>query len=1167
MKRLFLLAALLFSTGCFLQQSRLRPVTLAGDEITIVQSKYRTSGTIDEYYTNAEKLKISITVEKARPDIKRTVLWIKQQKSNPWQRIAFSEPYESEIPFEPVDGRYYCYASVVYSDGTSEFEPLDDTKASFCLVVDRTKPQITINTIGKLLANTTADLTFHIYDEGLGPAPTADLYISHDNGATWQPRAAVMPVENGENTYGYWVPSKIGGQHLVKIISRDYTGNSSEAITEQPFEILPHPSAKEALLKFIGKDDRKKKPNKTPGGASPGTPGETPGTSPGDNTARSPGTSPGNKTVPGPGGETVSPGNITETKDDQKNPITSLTDNSDNTDSLRIIAPDHASPGQIVPVRVEHLEAYPTAEPRLFTRDALTAAWAPLDKTVRDKQFLWKCPDDDSQHTFKLELYDTSGTKVAECISNRLSVDGTPPKVTVHASPSEDDPRNVTITVKATDPEPDSEISWVRLSITRDGGASWSSLPVTNQSVFEHTMKREDKTIGFFAHAEDNEGNTSPAPIKGTVPLTTIGPRPEYEITLFELSEPVLKGGDTVFLSWKLSGPPPPLSTNAFVYTRDDENTPWRQDAIILYSALKQNQFLWTIPDKTCAALRVRIELELSEKTAIPSNPIGPYAVAADPPLLVPIEKAFLSSNTVTIPFTNEQAGPAGLSSVTVYVRPKPAAETTQWVELQTTHQKDKARIHCFHIPEGRYALLLQGTDQCGNHPPPPDADTPGQAQLVIDRTPPVITVDLQSSLSSPYYEGVENPLSIKSSEDAELALFLKAEDQQAETVILRRQIEEGVAMLSFSVPLGFQEGMLRASATDAAGNRKETPWQQVSISPALKFAGDNQNGKTIREQQLPVRYTIAKPLLETGPTIWLYYKKDVNSPRELMAKELAPVSFSENQSYTWVLPEGLTHIHTLEIEAQKNGIVKARASEQVDLQCTARNVASVSHPPVIPAIEVDPESKNYSSEGMQFLELAQETLQQGASAEQYTTAKTYIDRSRESFTTAILKDKNNTTALFGLARLCFKPFVSQETRFTLEEAETHLEKVLGITPNHFDSLLRLGVTRIKMGRYKEAESPLGKAANLKPENTTVRYNLGLAQLKQGDYTDALTDFKKAATGTPSIPQAYKRIIECHLLNKDFDDANTALNTPQAKQVIDSVTAEKIKTYIKQHSN
>ena len=74
-----------------------------------------------------------------------------------------------------------------------------------------------------------------------------------------------------------------------------------------------------------------------------------------------------------------------------------------------------------------------------------------------------------------------------------------------------------------------------------------------------------------------------------------------------------------------------------------------------------------------------------------------------------------------------------------------------------------------------------------------------------------------------------------------------------------------------------------------------------------------------------------------------------------------------------------------------------------------------------------------------------------------------------------------------------------------LKEAENLYKKILEIDPNHFESILHLGLLSIQIKNFDRAIQLFNKAIEIHPNQANAYHNLGYIFTELGEYQKAIT--------------------------------------------------------------
>ena len=1158
MYRTLLLAACALSLGCVPLRGRMKPIALTGNEIRVVQSRFAEVHDVPQFHTAAEHLKVEVTVDGAKPTVERTVLWHRASNDDVWRRGPESAPMERWIMFSPSEMRYWCRASVVYSDGVEAFVPTRQMPPSFCIVVDRTPPHIEISHPGTLLTGTTPQLRFTVWDGGLGDVPTAEMFLSTDDGRTWQ-RQAVIPIRSGENTYRWLVPDQVGSANRLRLVCRDLAGNEGSAELAHAFTILPGVSPSVALTRLVFGPGQEDTPPASPvvpalepvPHTDPPVPPDPPVIQPADPVLPPPGEIvpvPDRPDPPLPPPEELAPSPPpaprpipAQAPDAPPPPSSPIHDPSlQPTTALKISVPGRVKAGHSLAVLVTGIPPR-AGTPSLLWRSNPAEAWQPTGARSERGSFLWLAPAEDTNAgQLRVEIADARGAIFASCQSGPIVVDGTPPDVRIDPLPSAD-PRLGVLRVSARDKG--SEVMWINLYRTADGGASWSSVTMRMESSFEEDIPRADRELGFFAQAQDALGNRSPAPRSGTVPMVLVEPLPDMSLTLDPLPVQVLKAGARQRLTWRFAGAAIP-GAQGFIMLRASDANPWEESAAVDIAAGTAS---WEVPGVTIARLWLRLEVRFSGVSGVLSDPVGPYAVAAEPPLIEPDGSVFPVSGVARIALKPLPPGPADVRSVTAYLRPKGGSG---WMARPAQILGGELQFDGLGLAQREYDLTIGAEDVCGNATPPPTDRTEPQAVVVIDTTPPAVAA--VAGVAGPFFEGVRASLQVSADEPVHLSIVLRNADDGVETVCLTRTVGKGVTPVAFMPPAGFSRGTLALRAADAAGNITETRPESCVVKPSVWFTRPT-GGETLRPgETVMVSWDMRPDLLQDDPTIDLYWEPAANAPREELAVRRTAVG-----TFRWDVPDRTGDAHSLRAEVRVNG--RLRAVARMAEPFAIRHPQSAPVPAVARTAprEVLDESRVYTDSARVWVDELQKALAQ----KDAVAAENYRKLAEKNFQQAIEADASNAEAWWGYALLFAAPLAAREDAAKVEE---FLARTVAADPRHWRALTYLGAYKIKSGKFAEAENALGAALNIQ-DHTTIRYNLGLALMNQGKHTTALEQFRRAAQGDPPVAGAYVRMVECLIAQQQFVQASEALDDavrrgsvpPAVEQGIRALIAER----------
>ena len=1106
--------------GCIPAVRRdLKPIALPGSEIRIVQSKYEGIDAIPEFYTNAEEIRIDIVIGSARSNVRQTVLWFRQDSSEPWRRGPSSPPGERWIVFRPPEGRFQCRASAIYATGVEAFIPRDNSPPCFYLVADRTPPTLTLYPLDTVLANTTTNVRFEVWDSGLAPTATAEIYFSSDAGTSWE-RLAVFSVELGENSYSWRVPDRPGPDNLLRLVCRDLAGNESHVQTEKMFKILPHPTTRQAIERFIHGVPQESPSADEEKESAAGT------QKPEEKTAKPQGESSSSEVRPSSFQRIAGAAAMVGTRAAGGEEI-----------SLGLEVPSAVKAGSTVDVVVTGLSPGVESEkPRLLWRSSPADEWRPADAVRTGAIFKWRCPRTETyQGRLKVELPHTAGgIRSTGCESADIAVDGTPPEITLVAVPSSD---AETYAVRASARDAGSGTEWIKLYVTRDGGVSWELYSERKGPRAEAQVRREAHALGFFAQARDKVGNATPEPAAGAAPVCSVPARADLTVLLHDLDQPVLRGGERILLTWEVRGAVP-AGASALLARKDEADGLWTRIETL---NLKRERFLWEVPDSTLSNLWLRVEIETSAGVVAVSNSIGPFAVDNAAPELKLASNEFRVSSRIRIPVLQFSPGPAPLAGARIYLRRKGASS---WRAIEAVYDNGRLSASTSDLAEGSYEFRLQARDTVGNETPPPTPGAEPQGVIVVDKTPPAVSLTLREK----YYEGVPGAVDVSVDEPADIVLFFQPSPVESETALLSLHLAAGTSPVSFTAPPGSTAAFLWVRGTDAAGNRYLTDRRAVKIERTLKLLSPDNGEVLTAGRTVSVEYWVHPALLGEKPELSLWWIPAPESARKLLSQAL-----DGGGSYEWRVPDRAGPGQRLVLEAKIKGILRAQAYTPGSFEIKKGSTPNATAGSRI--VEIDPLSAEEADKGDGFLERLESALRENRTEE---TDQLRL-QAETHYRAALSIDQRNWKAYFGLARLSTRPLGVKDD---LPSAEKYLLEAVRVNPGYYEALVYLGIARIKLRKYREAESALGRALNIQ-DDPLVRYDLGLALLRQGKYVPALEEFAHASRAVPPVKEAYECMVECWSSLGNYAKAQQVLNEATEKGMISSAAAEKWRRYLK----
>lgn len=131
-----------------------------------------------------------------------------------------------------------------------------------------------------------------------------------------------------------------------------------------------------------------------------------------------------------------------------------------------------------------------------------------------------------------------------------------------------------------------------------------------------------------------------------------------------------------------------------------------------------------------------------------------------------------------------------------------------------------------------------------------------------------------------------------------------------------------------------------------------------------------------------------------------------------------------------------------------------------------------------------------------------------------------------------------NTAPSFALMQQA----VAHHQKGDVAAAEALYQKVLRMTPQHFDALRLLGGLYIQQNRADDAVVCLRQALTITPNHPELLNNLGVAYCSQGRLQDALTHYEQAVQQSPNYGDAIDNIGHIYYNAGKLDEAVTWLS-------------------------
>jgi len=124
-----------------------------------------------------------------------------------------------------------------------------------------------------------------------------------------------------------------------------------------------------------------------------------------------------------------------------------------------------------------------------------------------------------------------------------------------------------------------------------------------------------------------------------------------------------------------------------------------------------------------------------------------------------------------------------------------------------------------------------------------------------------------------------------------------------------------------------------------------------------------------------------------------------------------------------------------------------------------------------------------------------------------------------------------------------FQNAFSHHQQGRLADAENGYRQVLGIAPNHPETLLNLGIVCEQLGHFDDAAENFQKVVDLNPNHPEARYNLGNALVAVGKAEEAIACYERALSLKPDYMEAHFNLANVHMNLGRFDEAATGFRT------------------------
>jgi Flp pilus assembly protein TadD len=615
---------------------------------------------------------------------------------------------------------------------------------------------------------------------------------------------------------------------------------------------------------------------------------------------------------------------------------------------------------------------------------------------------------------------------------------------------------------------------------------------------------------------------TSPSPSPAPSPAASA-----VRVELDPLPRGILAGGAVQRLTWQSGGAP--ASLPARLEHSGDGGATWQ---LIGTTTLGAGSFDWRLPASSQAQSLVRLTATLEDRSELESRLPAPLVIDAEPPRIDLGAVPTTSGRRLALRVALSDPGGSGVARTEVYLRARggrwePVAAAADWKPPQL--ELDLAGRE-----EGEHDMLLRAVDAVGNATPAPvdleTADTPGP--LPAPRS--LITFHLDAT--PPAFAARATPLAWVSGFAAEVQVEADWSDAVPPIVLESlgddgtwreagrwATIAPGQNRLSFEVPAGLKEHVVRLKVADRVGNLATATVGPRPVESPIRLATFTESRSYPSQGAEKIAWKLHPAALEVRQALRVAvdHQPRREGPWTAVYADLPP----EAESY-WDLPRGDSGEHRLRVRLLRAGKV---IGEEISPPFT---IQAEDLQPTVVGIHAD--STYYSDQARSQVEKYFNLLQV------QPQAATEIERLRasalSSYTRALEIDPDNYHAAYGLAQLLNRT----DPERNAPEVLRWLQRTIEIKPDHFWALNDLGAAAIRDGDFQRAEDLLGRSAGIQG-SAIVLYNLGLALFYGGKMAEARQRLEAAlkAAGSGDLPQAdvYFFLVHSYMREGDMERA------------------------------
>lgn len=617
----------------------------------------------------------------------------------------------------------------------------------------------------------------------------------------------------------------------------------------------------------------------------------------------------------------------------------------------------------------------------------------------------------------------------------------------------------------------------------------------------------------------------TPEATSGTdeVPLAMVEPG---ALRIRTLKSPVLKGGSTVEIQWRIRGLDPEKDV-VFEWRRPN-GTAWQE---VAQTKLGASKLTWTIPCENLAGCWLRARVLNSDGPDSQAQLPQPLTFDCVPPEIRLVGLPQVLPATATVQLAVEDG--ASLGAVRVFLRDAPENEwkpldagqvALHSPEVGTASGKPdgglQVSLDLREVAEAEFEIVVIADDTFGNAAPAPSSTTEPQGRFRLDRTPPGLQMEVGPH---PWVQGFRAQLHLQADwSDIAQPVSLEgrriADGVPGAWVELERwnRVSPGQDQFAWTLPIGFERCQVRVAVRDPAGNETQRISEARPVIPAIQLVGMEQPSAKALETKI-LSWTL-HPIAESIVDELQVQIDHQSAPTAAWVSVCSQVGV--DAQCAWDVGDGGGDQNRLRIQILRGGEV---LSQQVSAPFSIRSSGSEETQPLLSedSLALLQVARQQARHYRENLRLSPPGEKPSAELQQLSTDVTL------SFRKAIEADANNFQATYGLAQ-----FLNRLPGSDSSEVEKYLQQTLTIKSDHYWAYNDLGALHISEGDYAEAEEALQSAEKLRP-SAVVSYNLGLALYYQGKMASARAKFNAALEGEGSdrVPagEVYGFLILTHL--------------------------------------